>query len=115
MTAVVKRLFPEAVAAPSRFEELWQVWPRREKKMVAKAKYEAILAGGFKTRTLDKDSGQYVEIILDGDHDRIIAGAIAYLKTQKAQGSGSFGYVDGGKWIPHLATFLNQGRWEDWL
>lgn len=118
MTSNVHRLFdePAGVAAPvGDFEALWKIWPRREKKVVAKAKYEAILRGSFRTRTLDKDSGQYVEIELGDTADRIHAGVVAYLKSQRASGSGSFGYIDGGKWIPHLATFLNQGRWEDWL
>jgi hypothetical protein len=113
----VLHLFPEPapVAEPSRFEEIWRIWPNRAKKVVAKAKYDAIIRGGFQTRTLDRDSNSYVEIELAGDHDRILAGVKAYLQSQKASGSGAYGYIDGGKWIPHLATFLNQGRWEDWL
>jgi len=110
-----KEAAPVADGAAEAFEALWKIWPRREKKVLAKAKYEAILRGRFSTRTLDKDSGQYVGIELDGTADQIMAGAKAYLESQKAKGSGAYGYVDGGKWIPHLATFLNQGRWEDWL
>jgi hypothetical protein len=109
----VVRLFAEP--APSLFEEVWKMWPNKSKKVLAKAKYDAILRGRFRTKTLDKDSGQYVDIELAADHERIVAGVAAYLKTQKATGSGAFGYIDGGKWIPHLATFLNQGRYEDWL
>lgn len=65
--------------------------------------------------SVEKDSGQYVELELQATADRILKGAKAYLESQKAKGSGAFGYVDGGKWIPHLSTFLNGGRWEDWL
>lgn len=105
----------EPVAEPSRFEELWRIWPRREKKPMAQAKYEAIVAKGLRTRTLDKDSGQFVDLDLAASADRIIEGAKAYLKSQKKTGSGEFGYKDDGKFIPYLSTWLNGGRWEDWL
>ncbi len=125
--------FPKPLSQPSQFEALWQIWPRRERKLVAKAKYDAILRG-CKTRTLDKDSGQYVDIDLSATEDEILAGAVAYLKSQKATGSGSFGYIDGGKayildqidkrtyrlkddgkFIPYLSTWLNGGRFMDLL
>lgn len=110
----VVRLFEEAPAPAGDFEAIWRIWPNKAKKVLAKAKYEAILRGGFRTRTLDKDSGQYVEIELDASPDDILAGVKAYLQSQRATGSGQFGYKDDGRFIPHLATFLNQGRWEDW-
>lgn len=118
MRGNVQPLFPtqeapqEAVGA--RFEELWKLWPNKAKKPLARAKYRLILQGG-QTRTLDKDSNEYVTIELEGTEDQIIEGCRKYLETQKATGSGAFGYKDGGKWIPHLATFLNQGRHEDFL
>lgn len=70
----------------------------------------------LKVEVVRKDQGgQHVDIELGDTADRIHAGVVAYLKSQRATGSGAFGYIDGGKYIPHLATFLNQGRWEDWL
>lgn len=54
MGAQVYRLFddPPASAPVGDFEALWKIWPRREKKMLAKAKYEAILKG-CRSRTFD--------------------------------------------------------------
>lgn len=96
----------------SRFNELWSMWPQKAKKPLARAKYEAILKG-LRTRTLDKDSGQFVELDLQASESEIIEGAKKYLLTQKNTASGSYGYRDGGKYIPYLSTFLNGGRWED--
>lgn len=109
----VQALFPAAVAAPSQFEELWALWPNKAKKVLAKAKYEAVIRGGFKTRTLDRDSGQYVDIELSADEAAVIAGAKAYVASQIDKRT--YRFKDDGKYIPHLATWLNQGRWEDGL
>lgn len=94
----------------SRFEELWKSWPNKAKKPLARAKYEAILKG-LRTRTMDKDSGSFVEIELLAGEDEILAGARAYLDSQVDRNT--FKLKDGGKFIPHLATWLNQGRWQD--
>lgn len=104
---------PTAVAEPSRFEEIWKFWPRKEGKPLAKAKYAAIVKGGFKTRTLDKDSGQFVEIELSASEEEIIRGSKAYLDSQFDKST--YRYKDGGKFIPHFATFLNKGGWEGFL
>lgn len=98
----------------TRFEEVWRVWPVKAKKVLAEARYQAIV-NGLKTRTLDKDSGQFVEIAVEATEDEIIQGCLAYLKSQKKTGSGAFGYKDDGKYIPYLSTFLNQGRFMDHL
>ena len=71
----VIRLFDEPALPPAPvgdFEAIWKLWPNKAKKLVAKAKYEAILRGGFRTRTLDKDSGQYVELELAAPEDAIL-------------------------------------------
>lgn len=107
----VARLFPDAVAVPSRFEEVWKRWPNKAKKVVAKAKYDAIIKGKYGTRTLDKDSGQYIEIELTATEEQILAGVIAYVESQIDKRT--FRLRDDGKFIPHLSTFLNQGRWQD--
>jgi hypothetical protein len=44
----VLRLFPEPVAAPSRFADLWAIWPVKSGKAVARAKFDAIVKGGFR-------------------------------------------------------------------
>lgn len=115
MTDNVQRLFPDNAPAidPARFEELWKLWPNKAKKVIARAKYEAILKGRFRTRTLDRDSGQYVEIELQATADAILAGANAFFSSQLDRNT--YRLKDDGKYIPHLATWLNGGRWEDWL
>jgi hypothetical protein len=110
----VHQLFAESpVTEASRFEELWSMWPRKEKKPVARAKYEAITRGKFTTRTLDKDSGNFIELELSATPEQILAGAKAYISSQIDKRT--FRFVDDGKFIPYLATWLNGGRWEDWL
>lgn len=82
---------------------------------VARAIYEGIIRGQFQSKTLDKSSGQFMELSLSATEADILLGAKRYLESQKAKGSGAYGYVDGGKWIPHLATWLGRAGWEDWL
>lgn len=93
-----------------RFEEFWKLYPRKIGKPLARAKWDAITNGGLKTRTLDKDSGSYVEIELQASPERIIASA---QKFRDAQFEG-FKLKDDGKFICHPATWLNQGRFEDY-
>lgn len=100
------------MAAPSRFEELWKLWPNKSKKPLARAKYDAIVKGGFKTRTLDKDSGMFMDIELTASAETILAGAKSYLSSQIDRNT--YRLKDDGRFIPHLSTWLNGGRWEDW-
>lgn len=118
-TSNVLRLFGDdaGVADPvpvGDFDALWKVWPRRDGKAVARTKYEGILRGRYQSKTLDKSSGQFIELSLSATEEQILLGAKRYLESQKAKGSGAYGYVDGGKWIPHLATWLGRAGWEDW-
>lgn len=98
---------------PDRFEEFWKAYPRRVGKPIARAKFEAITTTGLKTRTLDKDSGTYVEIELHATPEEIIEGAKRYYQRNRLEGTGQFGFKDNGKYLCHPATWLNQGRWED--
>ena len=97
--------------AETKFEELWKLWPRKEKKPLAKAKYEAIIHGRFKTRTLDKDSGSFVDLELEASEAEILAGAKLYLSSLIDKNT--YRLRDDGKYVPHLATWLNGGRWQD--
>lgn len=106
----VTQLFPQPEAQPNQFETLWKMWPNKAKKPLARAKYEAILQG-LKTRTLDKDSGTYVDIELEATEDQIIGGAKAFISSQIDKNT--YKLKDGGKYIPHLGTWLNQGRFQD--
>ncbi len=109
----VHQLFPEAAAEPSRFNELWTLWPRKDGKALARAKFEGITKGRFQTKTLDKSSGQFFDMELSATADEIIAGATAYLKSQVDKNT--YRLKDGGKFIPHLSTWLSRAGWEDWL
>lgn len=98
---------------PDTFEAFWRAYPRKVGKPLAQAKWEAITNGGLRTRTLDKDSGQYVEITLQASAAEILEAAKRYDARNRKKGIGEFGYVDDGKFICHPATWLNQGRFYD--
>ncbi len=108
----VHQLFEEP-KPQSRFEEIWKLWPNKSKKPLAKAKYHAVIHGRFKTRTFDKDSNSYVDIELEASELEVVTGIQAYLKAQVDKNT--YRLKDEGKYIPHLATFLNGGRWTDYL
>lgn len=110
----VHRLFDEPAALPrGDFEAVWKLWPVKANKMLARSKYDAILKGKFNTRMLDKDSGLYVEIEISATEAQILAGVKAYISSQIDKRT--FRFKDEGKYIPHLATFLNRGRFFDLL
>lgn len=109
----VARLFPAAEAEPSRFEEVWKLWPRKDGKAIARTKYDAIIKGGFRTRTLDKSSGQFIDLELSATADQILAGVKAYVDSQIDKRT--FRFRDDGKFIPHFATWLGRAGWEDFL
>lgn len=109
----VHQLAREPAVAPAPFEELWKLWPNKARKPIARAKYEAIIKGHYVTRTLDKDSGSYIELELTATAEQILAGARAYINSQIDKRT--YRFFDDGRFIPHLATWLNGGRWEDHL
>ena len=98
---------------PDSFEEWWLKYPRPKRvgKAVCRVKYSAIISeAGLHTRTLDRDSGQYVGIHLKATPAELMAGVEQYDNENKDHNS--YGYKDGGKYVCHPATWLNQGRWE---
>lgn len=108
----VLKLFTEPTPeVQSRFEEFWAVYPKRVGKPLAKAKFDAIVKGGFRTKTMDKDSGSYIEIELDATAQEIIDGTKRYVSSLIDRNTFKRKIED--KFIPHAATFLNQGRWMD--
>jgi hypothetical protein len=111
MTAQLHDLFPSPQTATSAgFDACWTYYPNKTKKALAKARYEAVV-NGFKTRTLDKDSGMYVELELKASEAEIFAGVKAYVESQIDKRT--FKMKDDGKYVPMFAVFLNQGRWMD--
>ncbi len=71
----------------SQFAEFWQAYPRKMKRKVAERKY----------LLLDKRL-----------HDKILSALEEFKDTEEWQ-------EEGGQYIPHPSTWLNQERWEDEL
>lgn len=93
----------------SRFEEFWRFYPRKVGKPLAKAKFEAIIKGGYVTRTMDRDSGQFIEIELEATADEIIEGTKRYASSLIDRNTFKRKIED--KFIAHPSTFLNRGGW----
>lgn len=107
--------FPEAKAVGEKealdkaFEEFWTNYPRKVGKPLARAKFMAIVKGGFRTKTMDRDSGQYVEIELEATPEEILAGTKRYALSLIDRNTFKRKVED--KFIAHPATFLNRGGW----
>ena len=103
---------------PATFEDFWKECPKKEKKAITQFKWAAITSEhGMETRTLDRDSGMYVELTLKATPEELVKAMKAYRQTQIAP---MIGYEtprhflkDDGKYTLHPATWLNQGRWMD--
>lgn len=93
------------------FEEFWKWFPRKTGKPLAKAKFREIVTKGLKTRTLDKDSGTYVDIELTATAEEIIDGVKRYASNLVDKNTFKRKVED--KYLPHPATWINQGRWMD--
>lgn len=110
----VHRLFddPAPVARHAGdFDAIWKAWPRKDGKAIARAKYLAIIKGGFASKTLDKSSGQFIDMELSATPEQIAAGVKAYVDSQIDKRT--FRVKDDGKFVPHLATWLGRAGWED--
>lgn len=79
-------ILSESNPIQSRFADFWDLYPRKEAKEKAKSSWKS--ANG------------------DSAYDLIIAGLERAKRSDQWQ-------KDGGKFIPHAATWLNQKRWED--
>jgi hypothetical protein len=98
------------------FEEFWDLFPavRRVRKALCRAKWDKIISEkGLKTKTLDKDAGQYTKIRLKATPEEIIEGLMRSRKLWQGKGEQRYGWEDDGKYIPMASTWLNQGRWMD--
>lgn len=69
----------------NKFDEFWEIFPRRVAKKAAQKKYDAAVKSGV-------------------SEEAIINGAKSYAKACKGKDM---------QYIAHPATWLNQGRWED--
>src|SRR3990167_6037243 len=93
------------------FDDFWAVYPRKVGKPLARAKWDAITNGGLHTRTLDRDSGSYVEIELSATPAELVEGARRYAKSQIDPNT--YRLKDGGRYVLYPATWLNKGRFLD--
>lgn len=101
----------ETEAGLEAFNRFWLEYPKKVGKPLARAKFLAIINGGIRTRTLDKDSGQFVDIEVNATAEQLVAGAKRYADAQWDRNTCRM--RDGGKYVLHPSTWLNQGRWED--
>jgi len=104
----VVELHPDA---SDRFDEFWKEFPKKVGKPLAKAKWDQITNGGMTTRTLDKDSGNYVTLKLQATAEEIISAAKRY--DDKQRDKNTYKLKDDGRYTCNPATWLNQGRWMD--
>lgn len=96
---------------PATFATFWKIFPKRVGRPLAEAKFNAITNGGLRTRTLDKDSGQYVTIELHAKPEELIAAAKRYRDSQIDRNT--YKLKDDGRYTLHPSSWLNQGRWLD--
>lgn len=102
---------PTTEANSAAFDMFWAAYPKRVGKPLAKAKFMSIVNGGFKTKTLDKDSGTYVEIELEATAQEIVDAAKAY--TRSLIDLNTYKRKIEDRFIPAPAVWLNQGRFFD--
>ena len=98
----VHQLNPESASS---FDQFWKAYPRKIDKALAHAKWAAITNGGLSTRMLDRDSGLFIPITLQATPEEIMAGLRRYRENLPQE------YDE--KFVPHPATWLNRGRWQD--
>ena len=104
------------LAHPDRFDEFWAACPKKVDKPLCRAKWNAITSErGLKTRTLDRDSGMFVEVHLKATADELIKAMWEYKRSQIVPTTINDRtplLIDGGKFTMQPATWLNRGRWE---
>lgn len=101
----------DEVEQAAAFEAFWQACPKKVGKPLARAKWREIVGHGLRTRTMDKDSGMYVDIDLQATPDELLAGMKRYARSLIRVENDK--YVIEKRYVVHPATWLNQGRWED--
>lgn len=93
------------------FEAFYQAYPKRIDKALARSKFFGIVKGGFRTKTLDKDSNSFVEIELSATPEELIEAAKRY--TSSLIDTNTYKRKVEDKYIPSPAVWLNKGRFQD--
>lgn len=92
------------------FEEFWKYYPRKVGKAIARKKFEIITTYGMRTRTIDRDSGLFIELTHKASPEEIVEGAKRYTKNLLGP---DYKWKIEEKFIPYPSTWLNRGGWED--
>ena len=114
MNATLTNVVP--ITQPDQFDAFWAACPKKVDKALTRAKFAAITsAQGLKTRTLDRDSGMFIEVHLKAAAAELIKAMRDYAWTQivpSTRYDKTPQLVEGGKWTMQPATWLNRGRFE---
>ena len=90
------------------FDVFWKQCAKKIGKPLCKVKWDAITGDGLKTKTLDRDSGSYVEIELKATPEELIEGMKRYNEQQTDPQTYKL-----KEYTCMTSTWLNQGRWQD--
>ena len=93
---------------PDKFDEFWKHCAKKIGKPLCRVKWDAITGDGLKTKTLDKDSGTFVEINLQATPEELIKGMKKYNEQQTDPQTYKL-----REYTCMTSTWLNQGRWMD--
>ena len=93
------------------WQHFWNACPKKVGKAMARVKFDAVINGGLCTRTLDRDSGQFIELTLEATADELIEGMRRYAETQYQ--TDGYGLKDDGRYTLHPSTWINRGGWMD--
>lgn len=95
------------------FARFWEWYPLKKGKPKAREIFLKITApGGYRTRTFDKDSGTYIDLHLTASPEQLVEAAKEFWKSLPSKGES---YTRDTTYCPHPATWLNQGRFEDYM
>ena len=104
----VHRIFDTPQPASADFQAFWAECPLKVGRLIAETKFRAITGSGLSTRTLDKSTGEYVQIFVKATAVELIAAMRAYRKSRIDPIT-----YDVKPYTLHPATWLNSGRWLD--
>src|SRR3990167_1320469 len=109
MSATVTELHPQIAT----FDDFWKLAVKKVDRALTEMKWDAITGDGLVTKMLDRDANEYVPITLKGTAEEILKGWKAYRATVIDPHTAKRLIED--RFVINPATFLNRGRWKDYL